>query len=101
MRAHSEAIWVETADELTLDAVHNAFENAEGIVVIDRHEAKGYPMPLDIAGNDPVYVGRIRRDLTNPHGISFGRSATKSKKAPHSTPSKLPNTSSKELKIKN
>ncbi len=71
MRAHSEAIWVETADELTLDAVHNAFENAEGIVVIDRHEAKGYPMPLDIAGNDPVYVGRIRRDLTNPHGISF------------------------------
>ncbi|MCM1066744.1 MAG: aspartate-semialdehyde dehydrogenase [Muribaculaceae bacterium] len=71
MRAHSEAIWVETADALPLDAVRSAFESAEGIVLIDRHEALGYPQPLDLAGTDPVYVGRLRADLANPRGISF------------------------------
>ncbi|MCH5221183.1 MAG: aspartate-semialdehyde dehydrogenase [Muribaculaceae bacterium] len=71
LRAHSEAIWVETERELSLDEVRGAFEKAEGIVLIDRCEALGYPMPLDIAGSDPVYVGRIRSDLSNSKGISF------------------------------
>lgn len=71
MRAHSEAIWVETERPLTTDAVREAFDAAEGVVLIDRTEALGYPMPLDIAGKDPVYVGRVRRDLANDRGISF------------------------------
>lgn len=71
MRAHSEAIWVETVEVLDLDTVRRAFVEADGVEVIDRCEPKGYPMPLDIAGHDPVYVGRIRRDLTNPRGLSF------------------------------
>ena len=71
MRAHSEAIWVETERPLELDEVRKAFDDAEGIVVIDEHAAKGYPMPLDIAGKDPVYVGRLRKDLANPNGIAF------------------------------
>lgn len=71
MRAHSEAIWVETATPLELDTVRRALENAPGIVVADRTEAGGYPMPLDKAGLDPVYVGRLRKDLANPNGIAF------------------------------
>lgn len=71
MRAHSEAIWVETEDALSLDTVREAFAAAPGILLIDRCEPLGYPMPLDAAGTDPVYVGRIRSDLANPRGISF------------------------------
>lgn len=71
MRAHSEAIWVETEKALSTEQVREAFATAPGIVLVDRAEALGYPMPLDAAGTDPVYVGRIRRDLANPHGISF------------------------------
>ncbi len=71
MRAHSEAIWVETESPLTVDAVREAFASAPGIVMIDRREALGYPQPLDLAGTDPVYVGRIRADLANPCGITF------------------------------
>lgn len=71
MRAHSEAIWVETTAPLSVEKVREAFESAPGIVVIDEHAPKGYPMPLDKAGDDPVYVGRLRKDLANPNGVTF------------------------------
>lgn len=71
MRAHSEAIWVETERPLSLDEVRAAMESAKGVIVIDEHAPKGYPMPLDKAGHDPVYVGRLRADLANPNGITF------------------------------
>jgi aspartate-semialdehyde dehydrogenase len=71
MRAHSEATWVETERALTLDEVRKAFVEAEGVEIIDNPEAKEYPMPLNLAGCDPVYVGRIRKDLANPNGISY------------------------------
>lgn len=71
MRAHSEAIWVETEQALTVEQVRVAFENAEGITVQDNPAQKEYPMPLFISEKDDVYVGRIRQDLTNPNGISF------------------------------
>ena len=48
-----------------------AFEAAEGVVVIDNPAEKQYPMPLFTAGKDPVYVGRIRKDLTNDCGLTF------------------------------
>lgn len=71
MRAHSEAIWVETERPLSVAEVREAFAKAKGVVLMDKAEALGYPMPLDVAGSDPVYVGRIRADLANSHGISF------------------------------
>lgn len=71
MRAHSEAVWVSTERELDLDEVRQAFENAEGLVVIDNPGEKKYPMPLDIAHLDPVYVGRLRKDLADPKGLTF------------------------------
>lgn len=71
LRAHSEAIWVETEQPLTVEQVQNAIRNAEGAILIDEPEKKEYPMPLFLSGKDPVYVGRIRKDLTNPKGIAF------------------------------
>ena len=71
MRAHSEAIWVETEEELSVDAVREAFANAEGIVLLDNPAEKCYPMPLFAEGKDPVYVGRIRKDIGSERGITF------------------------------
>ena len=71
MRAHSEAIWVETEDEITSEQARAAFEKAEGVIVIDNPAEKQYPMPLFLAGRDEVFVGRIRKDLTTPNGLAF------------------------------
>lgn len=71
MRAHSEAIWVETESPISPEDARKAFASAEGIVVVDNPQQKEYPMPLFVAGKDPVFVGRIRKDLTNDNGLSF------------------------------
>lgn len=71
MRAHSEAIWVETEQPVSLEDARQALEKAEGIVMLDDPANKQYPMPLDIADKDPVYVGRLRKDLTCDRGLSF------------------------------
>jgi len=70
MRAHSEAIWVQTEAELSPEAVRAAMEQAPGITVVDDIDAPAYPMPLETAGTDPVFVGRIRRDISGP-GITY------------------------------
>ena len=71
MRAHSESIWLETERPVSPEEARAAFAASEGIVVMDDPAQKIYPMPLFIAGKDPVYVGRIRRDVTNPNGLAF------------------------------
>ena len=71
MRAHSESIWVETERPISIDEAREAFSTSEGIVLMDEPAEKKYPMPLFIAGKDPVYVGRIRKDLTNENGLAF------------------------------
>ena len=71
MRAHSEAIWVETDEPLSVEQVREVFANAPGIVLVDEPRDKKYPMPLFVQGTDPVYVGRIRKDLCNEKGITF------------------------------
>lgn len=71
MRSHSEAIWVETEQEISVEAAHRAFEEAEGVVVIDNPAEKKYPMPLYLSGKDEVFVGRIRKDISNPKGLTF------------------------------
>jgi aspartate-semialdehyde dehydrogenase len=70
-RAHSEAVWVETEKPLSVEEVKAAFAKAEGLTVIDKPAEKQYPMPLFVAGKDDVYVGRIRKDITDPNGITF------------------------------
>ena len=71
MRAHSEAVWVETERTVSPEEAREAFNKAEGVVVVDNPAEKQYPMPLFVAGKDPVYVGRIRKDLANDKGLSF------------------------------
>lgn len=71
MRAHSEAIWIETESPVTPAQAREAFEKAPGLVVYDEPAEKKYPMPLDITGLDPVYVGRIRKDISDDCGLSF------------------------------
>lgn len=71
LRAHSEAVWVHTERPLTLDEVRRAFAAAPGLVVVDDPETKRYPMPLEAAGTDPVMVGRLRKDLADPCGLTF------------------------------
>lgn len=71
MRAHSEAIWIETERTISVEEAREAFNNAEGVEVIDNPVNKEYPMPLDLSGKDPVYVGRIRKDLANENGLTF------------------------------
>lgn len=70
-RAHSEAIWVETEESIELNVLREAFRKAPGVVLQDEPSEQVYPMPLFIAEKDPVYVGRLRKDLTNPRGIAF------------------------------
>lgn len=71
VRAHSEAVWIETVDPVGVEAARKALENAPGVVVIDNPAEKKYPMPLFAADADPVYVGRLRNDLTNERGLSM------------------------------
>jgi len=71
MRNHSEAIWVETEDELELDRVKEAMAAAAGVTLQDDPAGLVYPMPLGAASKDDVFVGRLRKDITNPRGITF------------------------------
>lgn len=71
MRAHSESIWLETERPVSVAEAREAFAKAKGVVLMDQPADKVYPMPLFIAGKDPVYVGRIRRDLTCENGLTF------------------------------
>lgn len=71
LRSHSESIWVETERPVSVEEAREAFAAGEGLVLMDNPEKKEYPMPLFLAGKDPVYVGRIRKDLANPNGLTF------------------------------
>ncbi len=71
LRAHSEATWVETERPISVEEARKAFAEAEGIILQDEPAQKNYPMPLFVADKEPVYVGRIRKDLCNPNGLTF------------------------------
>ena len=71
MRAHSESVWLETERPVSVEQAREAFASAPGVVLMDDPARKVYPMPLFLAGADPVYVGRVRKDLTSDNGLSF------------------------------
>ena len=71
LRSHSESIWVETERPISPEEAREAFAKGEGLVLMDNPAEKEYPMPLFLAGKDPVYVGRIRKDLANENGLTF------------------------------
>ena len=71
LRSHSESIWVETERELDIHEVREAIINAAGLTLQDDPDNFIYPMPLDTAGKDDIYVGRIRKDLAFENGITL------------------------------
>ncbi|ADU51147.1 aspartate semialdehyde dehydrogenase [Thermaerobacter marianensis DSM 12885] len=66
---HSEAVWLQTRDEATVDDLRRALAAAPGLVVRDDPGGAEYPTPLEVAGRDEVFVGRIRRDPTAPRAF--------------------------------
>ncbi len=71
LRSHSESVWIETERPIGVEEARLAVAQGDGLVLMDHPEKKEYPMPLFLAGKDPVYVGRIRKDLANPNGLTF------------------------------
>ncbi len=69
---HSEAVHIETREKISADEARRLLERAPGVVVLDRREAGGYPTAVtEAAGRDPVYVGRIREDISHPRGLNL------------------------------
>ena len=68
LRSHSESVWFETEQPVSVEAIHEALHKAPGVSVVDDPQNYVYPMPLESAGKDDVYVGRIRKDLADDLG---------------------------------
>ena len=68
---HSETITVETERPIAPDEARRLFAAFPGIAVVDDIDSFRYPMPHECTGRDEVFVGRIRRDLSHPNGLSF------------------------------
>jgi len=68
---HSESVNVEFEKDYNLDEVIGILHDTSGVVVHDDIENEVYPMPLYVAGKDDVYVGRIRRDFSNPNTLNM------------------------------
>lgn len=70
--SHSEAIHIETREKISAEKVMELMRNSPGITLIDEREDGGYPTPIgDSAGEDSVFVGRIREDISHPRGIDL------------------------------
>jgi aspartate-semialdehyde dehydrogenase len=71
MIGHGEAVHVEFDRPITEKQARDALRETPGITVMDQREDGGYATPIEIAGEDSVFVSRIRRDPTVPHGLAF------------------------------
>ena len=80
LRSHSEAVWIETEKPLSVKEVQEAIASASGLTLQDDPSTKTYPMPLFTGGKDNVFVGRVRKDLANPNGITLWLSGDQIKK---------------------
>ena len=65
LRSHSESVWFETERPLSVEEIRKALEAAPGVTLKDDPQNYVYPMPLESAGQDDVYVGRVRKDLAD------------------------------------
>ena len=71
LTAHSEAVYIESEKEITPDKARELISAAPGIEVLDDPAQLKYPMPIDVAGGDTCYVGRIRKDFSTANGLTF------------------------------
>jgi aspartate-semialdehyde dehydrogenase len=68
---HSEAINVEFSNDFEINEIRNILANTDGVVVQDNLDTKTYPMPIYAEGKDDVFVGRIRRDESQPNSLNM------------------------------
>ena len=69
---HSEAVHIETRDKITAAEAQRLLAAAPGVVLMDEHKPGGYPTPVgDASGKDPVFVGRVREDISHPRGLDL------------------------------
>jgi aspartate-semialdehyde dehydrogenase len=69
---HSEAVHIETRDKITAEQALALLRKAPGVEVIDERKPGGYPTAVtDGAGTDPVFVGRVREDISHPRGLDL------------------------------
>ena len=80
LRSHSESVWIETERPISVEEAQKAIAEAPGCTLKDDPANLVYPMPLDTAGKDDVYVGRIRKDLADENGLTFWLSGDQIKK---------------------
>jgi len=70
--SHSEAVHIETRDEITEQEATKLLQQTPGVKVMDTREDGGYPTPIGQGtDNDDVWVGRIRRDISHPNGLNM------------------------------
>ena len=71
LRSHSESVWIETEAPISVEQAREALASAPGVTLRDNPAELVYPMPLETAGLDDIYVGRIRKDLSDDCGLTF------------------------------
>ncbi|MBR5918530.1 MAG: aspartate-semialdehyde dehydrogenase [Prevotella sp.] len=71
LRSHSESVWIETEKPISVEEARKAIAEAPGCTLVDDPQNMVYPMPLETAGKDDVFVGRIRKDLADDCGLTL------------------------------
>ena len=71
LRSHSESVWLETEKPLEVADIRRVLASAPGVTLVDDPQNYVYPMPLESADKDDVYVGRVRKDLADDNGITL------------------------------
>jgi aspartate-semialdehyde dehydrogenase len=71
LRAHSEAVNIEFEQPFPVDEARALLAGAPGVELLEDFEANRFPMPTDVTGRDPVAVGRIRQDLSDPNALEL------------------------------
>ena len=71
LRAHSEAVNIEFAEPFPVEEARALLAQAAGVELLEDFEANRFPMPTDVTGRDPVAIGRIRQDLSDPHALEL------------------------------
>jgi aspartate-semialdehyde dehydrogenase len=71
LRAHSEAVNVEFHEPFPVEEARSLLAAASGVELLDDSARNRFPMPTDVTGRDPVMVGRIRQDISEPNALEF------------------------------
>ncbi|MCQ2252919.1 MAG: aspartate-semialdehyde dehydrogenase [Bacteroidales bacterium] len=71
LRSHSESVWIETEAPISVEDAQKAIAAAPGCTLVDDPANLVYPMPMDTAGKDDVFVGRVRKDISDDNGLTL------------------------------